>query len=145
MRRAGIRRSMALAVPVLCMIFAGGCSGPEKGPDVDVDLTELSSTMVYAEVYNMVFEPADYVGKTIKMEGMYTRYEDTEGNAWNSCLIMDATACCSQGLEFELTDEYSYPDDFPEEGDDITVMGTFDTYTEDGYEFVTIRDAKLLG
>ena len=144
MRRKVYPPILLTAAVISSALLTGGCSGGGKSPAADVDLTALSSTMVYAEVYNMIFEPAGYVGKTVKMEGMFTRYEDTEGNAWNSCVIMDATACCSQGLEFVLTDEYVYPDDYPEEGDDITVLGTFDTYKEDGYEFVTIRDAELL-
>ena len=45
-------------------------------------------------------------------------------------IIQDATACCAQGMEFVLTDEYSYPDDYPDEGSEITVMAVFDTYQE---------------
>ena len=45
-------------------------SEPTQSTDgVDVDLTRLSSTMVYSEVYNMMNAPGDYIGKTIKMTG----------------------------------------------------------------------------
>ena len=44
-------------------------SHPSAGK-VDVDLTVLSSTMVYSEVYNMLlFTPDSYLGKTVKMMG----------------------------------------------------------------------------
>ena len=47
-------------------------SEPTQGTDgVDVDLTRLSSTMVYSEVYNMMNAPGDYIGKTIKMTGQF--------------------------------------------------------------------------
>lgn len=36
---------------------------------VDLDLTQLSSTVVYSEVYNMLITPDDYKGKIIKMKG----------------------------------------------------------------------------
>ena len=39
--------------------------------DAEVDLTTLSSTVVYSEVFNMVNTPDDYVGKTVKMEGAF--------------------------------------------------------------------------
>ena len=42
---------------------------------VDVDLTTLSSTMVYAEVFNMMMSPDDYIGKTIRMTGIFTVYQ----------------------------------------------------------------------
>ena len=45
-------------------------SEPTQSTDVvDADLTRLSSTMVYSEVYNMMYTPGDYIGKTIKMTG----------------------------------------------------------------------------
>ena len=84
---------------------------------IDVDLTVLSSTMVYSQVYEMVYFPENYVGQTVKMEGIYTHYhDDTTGKDYYACFIQDATACCAQGIEFELTDDYVYPDDYPEEG-----------------------------
>ena len=47
-------------------------SEPTQSTDgVDVDLTRLSSTMVYSEVYNMMYAPDDYIGKTIKMTGQF--------------------------------------------------------------------------
>lgn len=111
---------------------------------VDVDLTVLSSTMVYSEVYNMMVKPDDYKGKTVKMKGQFVPYYDeSTGNYYFACFISDATACCSQGIEFILTDDYSYPEDYPKEGDTICVVGTFDTYMEGEYMYCTLREAKL--
>ncbi len=46
-------------------------SHPSAGK-VDVDLTVLSSTMVYSEVYNMLYnDPAHYLGKTVKARGIF--------------------------------------------------------------------------
>lgn len=111
--------------------------------DVDVDLTVLSSTMVYTEVYNMMTTPENYIGKTIKMDGAFSMFHDEQTDKYYfACIISDATACCSQGIEFELTDEYSYPADYPEIGEEICVTGTFDTYREGEYEYCTLRNAK---
>ena len=112
---------------------------------VDVDLTPLSSTMVYSEVYNMMYEPDEYIGKTIKMEGNFTAYLDEDtGKRYYSCIIQDATACCAQGIEFVLKDEYSYPDDYPKEGERITVVGIFDTYMERDYQYCRLKNAKFV-
>ena len=43
-----------------------------------VDLTVLSSTMIYAEVYNMMVTPQDYVGRTVTMRGQFAVYAQTE-------------------------------------------------------------------
>lgn len=111
---------------------------------IDVDLTTLSSTMVYSEVFNMVSTPENYIGKTIKMDGAFRSFhDDSTGNDYFSCIIQDATACCAQGLEFVLTEDYSYPEDYPEEGGFITVIGVFDTYMEGEYMYCTLRNASL--
>ncbi len=107
---------------------------------VDIDLTILSSTMVYAEVYDMVYNPEMYFGKIIRMQGVCATYTDPEtGNVYYACIIQDATACCSQGLEFTLLDTYEYP----EEGTEITVTGTFEVYEENGYQYIRLADSVL--
>lgn len=111
---------------------------------LDVDLTTLSSTMVYSEVYNMMYEPDRYVGKRIKMDGQFAVYEDPNtGAVYTACIIMDATACCSQGLEFVLAGEKTYPDDYPELGSEIIVTGIFQLYDENGTTYCHLVDAEM--
>lgn len=106
---------------------------------IDVDLTALSSTMVYSEVYNMLTEPDRYIGKTVRMAGGYSAFLNEEtGAVYRVCMIADATACCTQGMEFILTDE-----NYPEMESDITVVGTFQTYMEDGTQYCHLVDAVL--
>lgn len=113
--------------------------------NIDVDLTSLSSTMVYSEVYNMVSQPDDYIGKTVKMSGKFAsnHVEETD-KYYFACIIADATACCSQGIEFVLTDDYTYPDDYPQEGEEVCVVGEFDTYQEGEYTYCTLRNARIV-
>ena len=140
-----------------CLLITSGCgeggqAGKEAAPALveeitpDVDLTSMSSTIVYSEVYNMLLSPESYIGKTIKMRGAFAVYATGEGDQetlYYACLIADATACCSQGIEFVPTGDYHFPDDYPELGSEITVIGTFDTYIEDGYEYCTLRNASF--
>ena len=120
-------------------------SSPAQSADgIDVDLTKLSSTMVYSEVYNMMVSPDNYTGKTLKMNGAFAYYEDPETKKqYFACIIADATACCSQGLEFILTGEHTYPNDYPELGSEITVTGTFEIYTESGFQYCRLKDATI--
>ncbi len=125
---------------------ADAASAPaENAEGIDVDLTALSSTMVYSEVYNMMNSPETYIGKTVKMKGQYAHFHDNNtNNDYFACIIKDATACCSQGIEFVLTDDYAYPDDYPDAEEEICVVGVFDTYKEGRYLYCTLRDAKLI-
>lgn len=115
-----------------------------KDPSVDVDLTTLSSTMVYSEVFNMMMEPMAYEGQTIKMDGNCAIYSDEEtGNTYYTCVVQDATQCCSQGLEFLLDSEQYALEDYPADGDPIVIKGTFSTYEEDGGTYITIKDSVM--
>ena len=108
---------------------------------IDVDLTVLSPTMVYAEVFNMISYAPDYVGKTIRMQGPAVSYTDEEiGKTYYACLIQDATACCATGLEYVLPEGSEYPED----DEEIIVTGVFDTYVDvDGIEYCRLLDAVM--
>ena len=119
--------------------------GINDDSQADVDLTELSSNMIYSEVYNMMVAPDDYIGKTVRMAGAYSEYYDEQNDKYYfACIIKDATACCAQGIEFILKDEYRFPEDYPTDGDYVIVEGVFDTYMEGNDKYCTLRDAKLL-
>ena len=116
-----------------------------------IDLTAMSSTMVFAEVFNMTTHPENYVGKTVKMQGIFSTgklyaQEGTleDGSTVFACIIQDAAACCAQGIPFELAESLSSPEDYPELGDPITVTGTFEICTQDGLEFCRLSQAELL-
>lgn len=112
---------------------------------IDVDLTNKSANMVYAEVYNMMVSPEDYVGKTIKMKGTFAQFHDeTTDKYYFACIIKDAMACCSQGIEFVLNKKYKFPKDYPKEGDKICVVGVFETYKEGKDTFCTLKNARLV-
>lgn len=113
-----------------------------EAKSVDLDLTELSSTLIYSEVNNMLITPDDYKGKIIKMKGQFNQYTDEQtGKTYNAVIIPDATACCQQGLEFELSDKTN--PNF-EQGTEITVVGTFDTYSEGELLYCHLKNAKII-
>ncbi len=109
---------------------------------IDVDLTQMSSTMIYSEVQNMMLKPADYVGKTVRMQGAFSVSEIGE-NRYFACIIKDATACCAQGIEFDWSGDHSYPADYPKDGSDITVTGEFTTYNEGQQQYCQLKNAEL--
>jgi len=130
---------------MLVSLCACGKKAPAPPTEVDVDLSILSKTMVYGEVFQMVTEPEKYVGKTIKMRGLFNYFYDvvTEDNYYY-CLIQDATACCGQGIEFRLGGKHAFPDDYPQENEEFTVVGTFASYQEGEETYYYVRDAVFV-
>ena len=150
-----MKKTMLLLMLCLISVVLAGCAAssadtaaPAATPEplvVDLDLSRLSGTVVYSQVYNMMYEPDSYLGKVIKMSGYYSVYEDAErGVVYHACIIPDATACCAQGIEFIWAGEHAWPDEYPAEGTDIVVTGRFATYEEDGYMYLHLVDAELV-
>lgn len=116
---------------------------------IDVDLTNMSSTMVYSQVLNMLDYPRDYVNKIVKMAGPFVPFDSTvEGYCYPAIVIQDATACCASGIEFLL---YGVPrcsksggNGYPLYGEEATIVGRFETYIEGSYMYIHLVDAIWL-
>lgn len=158
-----MKKLVMITMLFLLMIILTGCKNNEDSNkekieikqkddilNVDVDLTKLSSTLVYSEVYNMMTTPEDYIGKVVRMNGQFALYQATDANGelipdqiYFACVIADATACCQQGLEFVLAGNKVYPNDYPELGTNITVVGEFQTYMEGDYQYCHLINSNL--
>ena len=118
------------------MITFTACGGSKKVSDVDVDLTTMSSTMVYSYVADMLENPSDYKGQLVRMDGD----SNTTHGGTHSCIVYDALGCCIEGIEYILADEEA---DYPDDGEGITVVGTFATYTKGEGKYFVLIDAVL--
>lgn len=119
---------------------------------VDMDLTGFTPNMLYAEVYHMEMSPDEYIGKTIRITGNFARFQTLDENGLPIsgkdvlvCLVSDAMACCSVGLEFVPADETEFLKNQPEQASRITVTGRCDIFKDES-GFITIirlNDAKI--
>lgn len=117
---------------------------PVSYDTIDLDLTTQSPTMIYAQVFNMMLDPDSFNGKVIKLNGACAIFQDeTLKQAFYACIVKDATACCAQGLEFVLSNEYSI-DEYPTENADITIIGRFETYKLNGLDSFHLTGTKLV-
>lgn len=123
---------------------AAGSADAAQARPIDLDLSGMSGTVVYSQVYAMLEAPEDYLGQRVRMKGTLNYYRDPDTEKeYFAALIADATACCAQGIEFVWKGEHRYPDDYPPLETEVTVTGTFDTYDEDGYTYVQLIDADV--
>lgn len=108
-----------------------------KQYDVDIDLTTLNTTMLQARVNEILDNPNDYKGKTVRVTGSYNKsYYEQTGKYYNYVLGYDQTMCCAAwGIEF-------LGDCVPEEIEQYTtigLVGTFDFYEELGQTYFYIN------
>lgn len=100
----------------------------------DIDLTKMSVTMIYSQIFNMLIMPEEYVDKTIKVKGAFEIYPNEQGEIdFFTLTVMDATACCKEGIDFIWAGNHTYPDEYPQIGQEITITGTYKSFeNEDG-------------
>lgn len=100
----------------------------------DIDMTKMSVTMIYSQIFNMLIMPEEYEEKIIKVRGAFEVYPDENNQVdFFTLTVMDATACCKEGIDFIWAGNHTYPDDYPEQGQEITITGTYKSFeNEDG-------------
>jgi len=112
---------------------------------VDIDLTKMSSDMVYSTIYQMMMNPTSYNSKTVKVKGIFdTSFFEQTNKRYYFVWVEDAASCCSQGIEFVWNDDkMTYPDDYPELGKEIVVTGKFETYMEGSDLYCHLNKARM--
>lgn len=112
---------------------------------IDLDLLDMSGTMVYAQIYQMAIHPEEYMGKIVRLSGWFDSFTDSSTNiVYTVCYIPDASACCAQGIEFVWMGNHDFAMDCPEAGTEIVVTGRFETYFEGEWEYMRLADAELI-
>ncbi len=137
-----MKKTLLTLALVLILVLSPAALSESKA--VDLDLTQYSGTLVYSQVYNMMNDPSAYLGQTIRARGDFSYFQDPDTKReYFAVVIADATACCAQGIEFVWTGDHRYPDDYPPLNTELTVTGVFNTYEENGFMYVELRDAEV--
>ena len=142
-----MKRTAALILAAcLCLMCAARATETEAEPRlVDLDLSLLSGTVVYAEVNNIMYDPQPYLGKVIRIRGLYSVFEEpSTGVVYHACVIPDATACCMQGIEFVRAGDPGGKEAYGEEGATVTVTGRLESYLDAGITYLHLVDSDVV-
>jgi hypothetical protein len=108
-------------------------------------IIEIKEKMFIAQTNDVYLNPEDYLGKTIKLEGLFkseTGYENTY------CFVIRyGPGCCGfdGNAGFEVVWDSSGPDEgkYPEEDAWVEAVGMLDSYDENGYPYLYLSLASL--
>lgn len=148
-----MKKLIAILLPV-CLLLSGcgkqAADSTQTSAKVDsaavseIDLTQMSGTMVYSYVYNIVNTPQEYEGQCFRIQGTSdASYWDETDTTYHYIVIADATACCAQGLEFILSDGHAQ---YPEAGANIEIRGVLEPYMEEDrlYYHIVADEIRVL-
>ena len=145
-----------VALPVYVMAFVlykdlHGPKLPKEAPvvyelptesQIDVDLTTLSTEKLYSVLYGIIRDSEEHVDEVFRIRGIYRRSTQTDnGRIYHACVVPNENEAYTQGMEFILGPAYNYPDDYPEEGQEIVVTGVFKLYLDNGSTYAVLAGA----
>ena len=144
----------------LILIFIAGCSEEKKlaplrtkieveepkeveNKEIDldkIDIYEIDEKLFITNVNNIYLNYEDYVGKHIKIEGLYMEIPDVDNTTYN-IVARHGPACCVDDdiVGFQILNYETKP----QINDWIEVIGTVETYDVNGYTAVYIKVTSL--
>lgn len=106
------------------------------------EVIEITEKMYVSWINEIYTNPTDYLGKEIKIEGMFSGsyYEET-GKTYYYVYRVGPGCCGNDGsmCGFEITTS----EKLPSENDWIEVVGTLEQYEEDGNYYLNLKDSKI--
>jgi zinc transport system permease protein len=113
----------------------------------DSPTVEIKEKMFIAQTNDIYLNPEDYMGRTIKLEGIFTS-EQYEGRESPYCFVIRyGPGCCgndgSAGFEVAWDETAGTGETWPAPDDWVEATGVLKTYEEDGYPYLYLSLAAL--
>jgi hypothetical protein len=109
------------------------------------DIIEIKEKMFIAQTNDVYLNPEDYLGKTIKLEGLFK--SETGYNNTYCFVIRYGPGCCgydgNAGFEVAWDNPGPGQEKYPEEDAWVEAVGMLDSYDEDGYPYLYLSLASL--
>ena len=114
---------------------------------VDYDLSNMNFTMISSFFFQMLIEPETYENKIFKIKGKFQSFENEEDPTalpYFSVIMNDVTMCCQEGIDFQWQGEHNWPADYPEQDQEITIIGKYIITETDGFTYNYILASDIL-
>ncbi|KKI50670.1 hypothetical protein CHK_1785 [Christensenella hongkongensis] len=105
------------------------------------DVIEIKEKMFVAQSNDVYINSKEYMGKTIKWEGMFQQMTDTANGNVHNFVIRYGPGCC--GYDANAGFEVRWDGDLPEVNDWVEAVGTLGTYEENGTEYLYVQLQEL--
>lgn len=123
-------------------ILLVGCGQAEESVEkkeqvIDLDVASMSDVLAYSTLENIMYNPDEYIGKTVRIQGsFYYEYYKELDMKFFAILLMDETDCCMAFAEIEMGEGIEYP----QVGQEFLIIGEVKTKEVDGntYAYVDV-------
>jgi hypothetical protein len=110
-------------------------------------VVEIKEKMFIAQTNDVYLNPEDYLGRTIKLEGLFKAYSEEDYGASYCFVIRYGPGCCgndgSAGFEVAWDEGFTLEPLYPEEDAWVEAVGTLKSYEEDGFPYLYLSLSSL--
>jgi uncharacterized membrane protein YcgQ (UPF0703/DUF1980 family) len=134
----------AAVILTVTAVFFGSCSGTKKTEISNEKIIEIKEKMFVAQINDVYLNTEDYLGKTIKLEGIFKQDQGYEGDPY--CFVIRyGPGCCGNdgnvGFEVAWANEKEKP--YPAVDSWVEAVGELKTYEEDDFQYLYLDLASL--
>jgi zinc transport system permease protein len=116
-------------------------------PRSDSSIIEIKEKMFIAQTNEIYLNPEDYLGRTIKLEGLFATQQYDPKSAAYCFVLRYGPGCCGNdgnaGFEVAWDKDQGPANPYPNPDDWVEAVGTLKYYQEDGYSYLYIALASL--
>jgi len=125
---------IAALITVVTALFFGNCSGTKKTEVSNDNIVEIKEKMFITQVNDVYLNPKDYLGKTIKLEGVFKNEKSYDGGQYCFVIRYGPGCCGNDGIVgFEIKWDESIAKPYPKTDSWVESTGVLKQYEADGY------------
>jgi hypothetical protein len=141
---------VSLGVSCIAVFLLFGCGNTKtvsQKASAENTVIEIKEKMFIAQTNDVYLNAEDYIGKTIKVEGLF-KAEQYDKNAPPYCFVLRyGPGCCGSdgnaGFEVAWNKEETATKTYPQEDDWVEAVGVLKTYEENGYPYLYLALLSL--
>ncbi|MDR1821216.1 MAG: hypothetical protein LBQ91_02145 [Oscillospiraceae bacterium] len=137
-----MKRKLILAAAVcICLALCGGCGSTAAVSDGTIEIKEKVFVSQTNDIYA---NTEDYLGKTIKLEGIFTVYDSVSVNPGSDkyyCVIRYGPGCC--GYDANCGFEVVWDKEYPEDNAWVEAVGILEEYDDGGYMYLRLALSSM--
>jgi len=126
---------IAVLITITASFFITGCSGTKKTEASEDKIIEIKEKMFITQVNDVYLNSKDYLGKTIKLEGIFKNDQTYDGEQYYFVLRYGPGCCGYDGVAgFEIKWDESKEQEYPPVDSWVESTGVLKQYEQDGYD-----------